>query len=141
MPRVGFEPMIPMFELAKTFHASNPVPTELGHCNITVLPTCRVYRLLCSRLEHWPILPPNRKRRHRRLLASNVNRVPICHDVTSSRWDGLQFFLQISRLNLQGDVFTAVILQNVGFWVVTSCSLVGRYKISEDHTPVNSAHK
>jgi hypothetical protein len=31
MPRVGFEPTIPVFERAKTVHASDRVATVIGH--------------------------------------------------------------------------------------------------------------
>jgi hypothetical protein len=37
MPRVGFEPLIPMFERAKTVHALDRVAIVIGHNNIYCL--------------------------------------------------------------------------------------------------------
>jgi hypothetical protein len=34
MPRVGFEPTIPVFERAKAVHSLDRAPTVIGHCSV-----------------------------------------------------------------------------------------------------------
>jgi hypothetical protein len=66
MFRVGFEPTIPVFERAKTFHALDCIATVIGRCTLTLakIITQRSFltsRVICHRINFKSILYPDGK--------------------------------------------------------------------------------
>jgi hypothetical protein len=50
MPRVGFEPMIPVFEQAKTFHTLDCTVTVIDHGHTTAP---KLFGKMCYIIQNW----------------------------------------------------------------------------------------